>query len=206
MKRILMLVLAAVASYAAMVIGKLQEHPVLLYLGMTLAAMLVLGLMVWLAKLVARFIGWAMTSAVYLTAGLGIVGLLSWNDLIPNIIGYSVAMVFSTALCLVFIRRLARWAQKSLLWGEVFSFVSNYQLKSYINRDKIVDRETAITYNVDYKNIVVVLRSMDIGKEEAKEAAVYAIEQAPAEQPIEAKIKLALKYIANRDELAVRRN
>lgn len=206
MKRFLTFLLIAIASYISMVIGKLQEHPFLLYLGVVVGGMLALGLVVWLVKLTAKFIGWAMASVLYLVSGLAVTGLLTWNNVIPSFAGFIIAVVFSTTLSIILIRRLAKWAQKSLLGGELFSFISNYQLKSFIHKDTIIDKDTVITYNIDYKNVVVVLRTLDYSKADASEAAKYAIQEVPIDQPIEAKVKKALNYLANRETLVSNKN
>lgn len=206
MRRVLGFIALAIGSYASMAWGALQEHPFILYAGMTVAGMLALGMVVWLLRLTARFMGWAMTSVLYLGGALAVIGLLSYHEVIPAIAGFGAGAFLSACLLLVFMRRLARWGMKSLIGGEVFSFASGYQIKSYIGRDTIIEKDTAITLNVDFKNIVLVLKELGYDGEERKQAAIYALEHSPANEPIEDKIKTALSYFANKEELAVRQN
>lgn len=205
MKRILAFILIAIASYASMVVGKLQEHPFWLYLGMVVAGMLALGLVVWLVKLTAKFIGWALTSVLYLVGAMAVIGLLSWYGKIPTIAGFGAGVLLSGCLLLTFMRRLAKWAQTSMFFGEVFQFLSAYQIRSYIHNDTLVPKEQQINLTLDFKNIVVVLKQLGFPTSEAKEAATYVFSELPSDTSQNDRIREAIKFLGSKDTVEVYR-
>jgi len=203
MKKIFTFILLSIVSYAVMVVGRLQEHPVLMYLGVVVGGALALGFLVWLVRMTAKFVGWAFTSVLYLLSAMAVLGILSWKGVIPGIVGFGAGAFLGGCLLLVLVRRLGRWAQKSIIGGEVFSFASGYQIKSYICRDTIVDRETAITINVDFKNIVLVLKELGFPAVEAKKAATYALAELPSDLSLDDRIKEAIKFLGSKDTVEI---
>lgn len=194
-RRILGIIVVAIGSYIAVAVGILQDHTVLLYSGMVVAGILTLGLVVWLVKVTARFIGWAFTSVLYLMAAMAIVGYVTWQGMIPAFAGFMLGCLLGVCLVMVIIRRLAKWAQNSILWSEVYSFLSAYEIRSFLVKDTIVDRDTNYSMTVDFKNVVLVLRDMQFSKAEARDAAMFACEKTGVNEPIEAKIQKALYYL-----------
>jgi hypothetical protein len=194
-KRILAFIVIALVSYGTMICGKLGEHPVLLYIGMIIGGALALGFIVWLMKLMARFMGWAMTSALYLASAITIMGLLAWYEVIPTFAGVMASFGLSILLVVMIIRKLANWAQKSVVGSEVFSWVSGYEIKNIIQKDKILDKDTVIELNAEIKNLIAVLRGLQYNKTDAKEAAIYVVQQYPQE-PMDSKIIRAVQYLS----------
>lgn len=201
LRRIFIIVGTAIASYISIAVGVLQEHPFWMYLGIVVGAILGIGIVVWLMKLTARFIGWAMSSALYTTLALTIVGLLIWNDVIPAFAGYVTAILLSAFLVLSIVRNISRWAQSSIIGGEIFSFISNYKIRSYILGNNVIDKETAYTYNEDYHNIITILRGLKYTKIESQDAARYAVTNTYVNQSIEDKVRIALNYLASKQDV-----
>jgi len=198
LKRIFILVGTAIASYISIVYGYLENHPLVLYIGIAVACIIGLGILVWLMKKTAQFIGWAFSSMLYVLISLVIVGVLLWNDVIPAFAGYISAILLSVFLIVSLVRNLSRWAQRSIIGGEIFAFLSNYQIRSYLDRGgrTLVDKDAAYAYNEDYKNIVYILRGLKYTKSEAQDAAVYAVRETLINQSIEDKVRVALNYLA----------
>jgi Holliday junction resolvasome RuvABC DNA-binding subunit len=101
-------------------------------------------------------------------------------------------------LALAIVRQVANVAQRSIIWGEVFSFLSNYRIRSYLDKNRIVDRNTAYALKEDCDNLVLALRNMGFNKIEAKEAAINALRDCRVDDTFEYKFRLALQYINDR--------
>jgi hypothetical protein len=110
-------------------------------------------------------------------------------------VGYYAGLALGACLLIICLRTLGKRAQTSTIFGEVFSFITGYQLRAYIDRQTIISKEDKAIVNNDYKNIILILnQQMGYTKKEAKELAEYAIENTPLESSIEDKIKQALQY------------
>ncbi len=196
MKRALTLIVLLIISYAVVVSGRIQEIEAIWYSGLVFGCAVVLVIILALFKMACRFLSRSLTSMLFTFTALVIVGLLSWFGKINAFVGYATGMVFGVALFWVFFRKLAGWAQRSMLFGEVFQFASNYKIRSYLTKETLVPKEVAMTLNVDFKNITLLLREqMGYPAIEAKEAAAYAIEETESDATIEDKVKKALNYL-----------
>lgn len=196
MKRALTLIILLILSYAVVVSGRIQEIEAIWYSGLVFGCAVVLVIILALFKMMCRFMSRSLTSMLFTFTALAIVGVLSWFGKINAFVGYATGMVFGIAFFWVFFRKLAGWAQRSMLFGEVFQFTSGYKIRSYLTKETLVPKEVAMTLNVDFKNITLLLREqMGYPATEAKEAAAYAIEETSADATIEEKVKAALKYM-----------
>lgn len=203
MKKVFWLILISIASYVSMVVGRMNDYPILVYLGVAIGCALALGLVVWLLKMTAKFVGWATTSLLYLFMALVIMGFLVWYDVVPAFVCYIMGVVFSACLALTFIRRLARWAQKSMVGGEIFSFLSNYQIRSFIKDDTLIPKETQVNLSLDYKNIIVVLKDLGFNTSSAKDAATYVVSELPANASFEDRVREAIKYLGDNGSVEI---
>lgn len=196
MKRAIILLILLVISYAVVVVGMLRENEALWYTGIGFGCAVALAVILGIVKMVWRFMARSITSILFVLTSLVILGVLSWYGLISAFIGYAIGTVFGVVLFWLVFRKLANWAEKSMLFGEIFSFLTNYKIRSYLTKAGMVDKETKIIYNVDYRNIVLVLtKQLGYSAEEAEEAAQYAVSESEADKPIEHKIGEALKFL-----------
>lgn len=204
MKKFLALIIVGIASWGMMASAELIKHPVLFYTGLIIAGILGLGLVVWATKHFARFIGWSMSSCVYLILALATLGTLGFYKLIPAGVGIVSTMVLSVLLSVMIIRRVGSKAQTSLFWGSVFAFITGYKIRSLINisKDKvnIVSVEKATNDDVDRENVKQALRSLGFSKQEANEATDYAMENKP-DGSLAEKVQCALTYINSNNVL-----
>ena len=114
--------------------------------------------------------------------------------------------VLGIYLYFLIIRKLGRLAEKSVIASEVFSFLSGYRIKSYIVRDSLMERDTKLAYDAEYKNIILILKSnYGFTKTESHEAIQYAIEEKP-DASIEDKIRVALQYLDSQNKQLTSKN
>jgi hypothetical protein len=60
----------------------------------------------------------------------------------------------------------------------------------------MIDKEIQINLNVDYKNLVLVMREqLGFSAVEAKEAARYAVAELPMDSPFESMLQEAVKFL-----------
>ena len=154
-KQVLTLAIIFFVSSMTAIIGQMQEYPVVLYIGMIMGGLVALAVVIGLAKIVCRFIGKSLTSILFIFASLIIVGLLSHYNIINSIIGFSAGLCLGMMFLLLILRKLAKKAHTSLILGEIFTFLSSYEIRNYISKDRIIERETHVTNNSDYKNIIL---------------------------------------------------
>jgi hypothetical protein len=82
-----------------------------------------------------------------------------------------------------------------MIFGEIFSFLTGYQVKNYVARQTIVPKEDKEAESADRKNIILVLhQELGFTTTEAKRAADYAVSQMPLDASLEDKIKTALQF------------
>ena len=199
MRKILTAALIALSSFITILVGQAQEHPVLLYTGIIIGGFLVLALAIYLIKFVAKTIGGTFTSFFSLLALGSIVFVLVWHGIASPVIGYISGILIGISISMSVLRWLGKKAQKSMVMGEVFSFMTSYQLKAYLARESVIAKEDKDLENNDKKNIIVVLKEVGFTKKEASEAAEHAITQAPLEASLDDKVKLALSFIGRQN-------
>src|SRR4030042_6901088 len=183
MKNVLSYSALFVIAFIISLIGSFQENQVLIYGGVALAGFLILSIALYLFKFLAKLIGKSLSSSLYLCALAAIVALLSIHSLISPVIALSSGAVIGIMMILITIRVLGRKALTSVIFGEVFGFLTGYQLKAYIARRTILTDEQKSIETNDYKNIILVLKEMGFKKEEQKELARFAVDESPLDLP-----------------------
>lgn len=154
----------------------------------------IIGLFI-LLRLLAKVIGKGFTAIIFTALCLTALGFLSANDIVNAIVTFSVGVPLSSILFCMVLRKLGKTAEKSIIASEIFSFITNYSIKSVIADNNIVSKEIKVGSDNDFKNIILVLHSeMGFTKKEAKTAAEFAMEQLP-DAPVQEKIKKALQYL-----------
>lgn len=201
MRKVLSFITLAVMSFITMIVGQIQAHPVLLYAGVIFGGFLVLALVVYLLKLLWRVIGNSLTSILFLLASGIIIATMIYQGVINAIISFGVGIIIGLLLTLVLIRRLSNKAHTSMIFGELFTFITNYQVRAYVSKDRIKDKADREVETNDTANIILILKNqMGYSKSEAREAAEYAIVECPINAPIEDKIQTALAYHGKPDK------
>ena len=195
MKRILPTIAVFLSSAIAGLWGFAQEHTLIAYIALGIAGFILLYALSWLIKILWRLIGKSLTSLVFMTALAGICFTLSWHKLINPLAGLCVGLITGLAIAILLIRMVGSKAQYSIIFGEIFAFLTSYMVKAYIKRETIQTAEDVEAENNDYKNIVLVLSNqMGYTKQQAKLAADYVMQTLPLKSSLEEKIKQALQF------------
>lgn len=197
MKKIGMILASIFVVLGLMIAGAITENKTLQYLAVVVGGMVGLGIVIGAVQYTLKYLGTLWGSVTYTLLAMIIVGLLIRNGIINPFIGYTVGVVLGGLLILLIVRRIAQWSQKSLIGGEIFAAVSNYQIRNIIDREKIVPKQEVINYNLDQKNIMVVLKELKFTPKESKEAAAFAIDNTELDEPIESKVRVALTYLGD---------
>lgn len=196
MRRFLSLIIVLILSYSAVAIGAVKDWRTVEIIGIIFGVAVILAIILELLKLVGLFISNSLSSMLFVASSLAIVGLLVKYGELAGIVAYATTAGLSITLGLLVIRKLAEWSYSSLIISELFAFLSNYKIRYYIGERGLVSRQAQITYNMDFKNLVVVLRqNFQFNAKEAKEAALHAVRELPANAPLEDKIKKALAFM-----------
>ena len=162
---------------------------------MILGGIICLSIIAWALKFVAKYIGNLTTSILFITLSLVVLGILSAKSISPSIVSYSVGTLFGGILFVLILRKVGKLAEKSVIAGEIFTFITSYGIKGFVVNKELVEKETKLVSDADYKNIILILKSeMGFTKSEAQQAADYAMKQLP-EAPLKDKIQTALKYL-----------
>lgn len=154
----------------------------------------IIGLFI-LLRLLSKVIGKGFTAIIFASLCLTALGFLSANAIVSSIVTFSIGVPLSSILFCLVLRKIGKTAEKSIIASEIFSFITNYRIKSVIADKNIVAKEVKLGNDNDFKNIILVLHSeMGFTKKEAKTAAEFAMEQLP-DAPVQDKIKKALQYL-----------
>lgn len=201
MKKIISYAALFLIAFIVTLIGSFQERQALIYGGVIFAGFLVLSIAVYLFKFLMRLIGKSLTSFLYLSALAAIAVVLSLNALISPVIALSSGAVIGVLLLMVSTRALGRKAMTSTIFGEVFSFLTGYELRAYVSERRkaiITDEQKEVESN-DYHNIILVLKELGFKSTERKQMALYAVDNSPLDLPIEDKVKIALELQQGRN-------
>lgn len=194
MKRVLTFALLLAISLALAIIGQFQNHPALVYIGMSMGALIILSLIVYLIKFLFHFIGINVSSFVFMLVLGGIAGVLIWHGFTSPFMGYVIGVAVGLFLTIFTLRKIGVLAQTSTIFGEVFGFLTGYKVKAYVARQSIISKDDMDDEHADRQNIVLILnQQLGFSKRESRELAEYAIEHAP-NASIEDKVKSALQY------------
>jgi len=211
MKRILSFIAITVASVVIMIVGQAQEHKALLYIGVVIGGLVGLAIIVYLAKFLCRTIGSSITSTVFLIACGVVVTVLIAQGIISTAVAYPTGIFLGFMLSASIIRAIAKRAESSFLFGDMFAWVTSYEIRAYIRdmfawvtsyeirayirHGTLTPKAEAINEHDDYKNLVHVLkRSLGLSKIDAEKAAEYAVMITPINASIEDKLQSALQY------------
>lgn len=189
------LILDAIAGISA-IIGAAQQHPALMYAGIIGGGFLVLALAVYLTRFIWRLIGYSLSSFLFLVAIGTITGFLTFNGLVQPILSFFIGIGLGMLMLFVIFRKLANLAQRSMVFGEAFSFISGYGVRAFIERERktMITKESKTLEDNDSKNIIALLKDMGFSYKEAKDRAGFAIAQTKVETPLEDKVEIALRY------------
>lgn len=205
MKKALSLFMVLVLSYVALAVAVVQGWQTVKVVSMVFAVAVSLAILLEIVKLIGFFISNSASSILYVLVALGLVGVLSWYGEVPVFAGYATGTTLGAVLLLLMIRKLAKWAQRSVVGGEVFGFMSNYEIRSYISKGTIVPKEQQINLTLDYRNIIVVLKSLGFQANEAKDAAQYVLSELP-DASQDDKIREAIKFLGNKGSVEIYKN
>lgn len=194
-KKVFALIVVFVVSYSLMAIAALNGWQAVKLIFLGFAAAVTLAIVLQVVKLFGFFVKWSMASVLYCLAGLAVIGWLAYIGEISGFVSYIFTTIFAGALILLIVRRIAKKAQKSVIMGEIFAFVSDYKIRLYLKDTELQEKETAINLRKDEKNLYVILADLGFSKAVAREAAAAAISEMP-HASLEDKTKAALRLVA----------
>lgn len=194
MKRIITFVLLGIVSMIMAGVGQAQNYPLLIYIGVGLGGFLALSLVVYLVNFLFRLLGANISSFLFMSAICAIAGVLIWHGFANPFISYAIGISVGLLLTVFLLRKVGVLAQTSTIFGEIFGFITGYQVKAYIARQSIISKAEKDGEHADHHNIILILnQQLGFSKREARKLADYAIENMP-DASIEDKVKGALQY------------
>jgi hypothetical protein len=197
MKHIITTITLAIATIAAFIAGEVQQHPALLYAGVILGGLFALAVLTRILGWSWRFLQKSITTKLFALGLVIVCALIAYHGIVNPIVGYGAGVSIGILLSFSLVRSVSKHAHNSMIFGEVFSFLTGYQVKNYIARQTIVPKEDKEADSNDRQNIILVLhQEFGFTKSEAKQAADYAVSQTPLNAELEEKIKTALQYTA----------
>jgi len=196
-RRGMAVLITATGAIIAAGVGAIQEHPVIMWGGIIAGGLLVVAVVLWLIKKSGHAIFTTLTSSLFLFVAAVVCGFLAYHSVINSLAGYIAGFVIAGGLTFLLYRRIGKSAQRSMVWGELFTFLTGYEVRAVIHRNTVVDKEERQNEKAEFNNIVVVLKdNYQLKAKEAKEAATYALNNA-GDAPLEEKIRLAFQYHGN---------
>lgn len=194
MKKLLSIIILATISLGFMLAGGATSNQSLIYAGFILGTLVGIGIIASIISLTCHFIGTSLSSFLYLAIALALGAYLTIQSILPAYIGYALGFSIGIVMLLIIIRKIARASHNSIIFGEVFSFVSGYKVKSYIDNNSIIPKEQKLNDRSDYCNITLILnQELGLNKKEAELAAKHAVIELP-KAPLEDKLQAALQY------------
>ncbi len=196
MRRIIPLVFTLIGATITALAASVAEHPVIMYAGMTVAGLVALLLLAKLITAIWHYLTNTIVPISLIATALITTGLLSFFKVIPAIWGFATGSLLGITLYWLLMRQLAAKAHSSVILGELFSWLSNYKIRSYMQRKAIVERTEALETEQDIKNLMLVLtEQMGYTNKQAKEAANHVRESYP-DASMSEKITKALNYLS----------
>lgn len=202
MRKAISLIATLILSYTATAVGLVAEFagqpwgtPVKIF-GVVFGAAATLATILELIKLLGVFISTQLSSILFMSSSLAIIGWLISIGEISGWLSFGLAGGFGMVWSLLVIRLLARYAQFSVIFGELFALASGYQIRHYIGKKGLlVDEDEHIQVNlIDLRNVTLCVKELGFPAREAKTAAEYACLEYP-DSPLEDKVKYALKSL-----------
>lgn len=126
-------------------------------------------------------------------------GLVFWFLNINPFISFSIGAVLGIMLIVSLFRKLGKKAQNSLIALELFTKLSSYKPSYTVIEEKVKPENN----HNDYKEMMTALKQMGFESTKAKEATNFAISRIP-DEPLEEKIREALKYLGSKYKEVVR--
>ncbi len=200
MKLIISLITLAFGFWGLLTWQVFVNHPNWFWGGLAIFGVLALGVAVWVARKVAKFIGWSFSNCIYLCVAIIILGVLSFKSIIPSFAGVISAVLLSGLFVVTVIRIISSKAHTSLIWAEVFVWLTGYKLRNIIQDNELVKVEKAVKEKSNRETIVGALRQLEYLKKDSEEAADHAIEEMP-DETIENQVKCALNYLSSESVL-----
>jgi hypothetical protein len=194
MKKILALIILGIGSWGLMTWAELQQHPTMFYIGLTIAGILGLGFLVWAFKHIAKFIGWSLSSVIYLVLAIATLTTLGFYNILPAGIGVVSSTILGVILTIMGIRRLASKAQTNLFWSDVFAWLTGYRLRNLIQNEELSTIVKVKEDKSDKETILGALHSLGYKKAESEEATDCVIAE-HLNDNVKDKVKYALEYL-----------
>ena len=163
---------------------------ILCFIGLVLFILITWGLV--------KLFKWSITIALYDILTIATISTLTARGLVSLNWYFATTLPLTVCFSLIIIRFIAYHAQTSVIWSEIFSWITGYKIH-YIYQDKKQERKIAPINNAkteitDKANIISALTNWGYSKQEAKRGAEYALEESP-EALLEEKVICALNYI-----------
>lgn len=204
MGKLLFGVLLIISSIAMV----LWTNGILFWVGVSVLSLAGLIIFSLITAVFVKTIKWNMTLVLYTGLAIMAMVILVNKGMVNNNTGFYAIIPLSAMFMLFLIRSIAYVAQTSLIFSEIFSWLTGYKIKGFIkvskkNKEaKVVSRDEVIGDKEMLDNIVAPLIALGYKTKEAKLAAVYAVENCPdgdnEEQLNEEQVKCALSYLASK--------
>lgn len=194
MKNILITLALLIGTILTSAYTNLRHHPVWFYSLIIIIGFLSLAFVTMVLKKILHTIQVSLISTLFICMATIILVVLAHYKVVSLIVGSLTGIVAGFLLAVSLIRNLGKWAQKSVVFGEAFSFITSYRIKSYLDGNKIVPKEEKINTEIDRNNLIEGLKNMGYTKKEAELAADFALDELPASASDEDKAIKALQY------------
>lgn len=201
MGKLLFGVLLIISSIAMV----LWTNGILFWVGVSVLSLAGLIIFSLITAVFVKTIKWNMTLVLYLSLAVTSLIILIGKGVVNSLTGIYVIVPLSAMFMLFMIRSIASKAQTSVIFSEIFSWLTGYKIKGFIKVDKknksskVVSKDDVIEDKEVLDNIVAVLTSdtLKFKTKEAKLAAIYAVENCP-DGDNEEQVKCALSYLASK--------
>jgi hypothetical protein len=198
MKNILITIALLIGTILTTAFTKIQQHPALFYTVIIVVGFLSLALVIMVLKRILHTIQVSLISTLFISTATIILIVLAHYKVLNSIVGVLTGITAGFLMAVSLLRNLGRWAQKSVMFGEVFSFITSYRVKGYIDGNRIIPEEDKLNFDKERGDLIAILMNLKYSSKEAKERADYAFAEVPNAN-FEDKVKRALQYNENSD-------
>lgn len=190
MKKFLAVIVIGLISWAVAACVDFTQHTNWYYAGLIIGGIITLALVVVMIKAIFRFFKFIFTNTLYLSLATIVIGFLTFKSVLPVQIGIVSCVVTSILLTLAVVRGIARKAQTSKLFNELFSWVTGYRIE-LTKEEKVI--KTKESKDDDVYDALIAMR---YSKQEARQASDYANDEKP-DADLEDRVKCALTFIGS---------
>jgi hypothetical protein len=200
MKKIFFTLMSLLGSVGAVKWG----DGAIFWIGFGILAFASLTLFVILTWGLVKLFQWTKTLALYNILSITTLCILTIKGVIGVNVGLATTIPLAAIFSLILLRLIGTHAQTSVIWGEIFSWLTGYKIKNFIkveNNDgnklkevTMVKVDEVVDKKEERDNIIAVLVKLEFKNKDAKEAANYAIQEKP-NSTTEEKVKCALNYL-----------